>query len=236
MRLPQNYVHFHWSMFWELTIAFSNPSCPTLKFWFWLTSNFLKTRFFQKAHFKGPWKARSKGLANDESKSLLLISPGLLSEKVEVEEKSAQPQLFDQGHLQFYRNLFFEKIDIMHLWRALSTCLANMQSNVILLVLPGLHSEKIECELKKVPNPNFFAMAHLQFSQNSFFQKTDIMHYWRALSMGLANKQSNVILWFLLGLHSEKIECELKKKCPTPTFCHGSTQIFSKLIFSKNLY
>ena len=52
-------------------------------------------------------------------------------------------------------------------------------------------------------------MAHLQFSQNSFFQKTDIMHYWRALSMGLANKQSNVILLFLLGLHSEKIECEL---------------------------
>ena len=109
MRLPQNYVYFHWSMFWELTIAFSNPSCPTLKFWFWLTSNFLKTRFFQKAHFKGPWKARSKGLANDESKNLLLISPGFLSEKVEVEEKSAQPQLFDQGHLQFYRNLFFLK-------------------------------------------------------------------------------------------------------------------------------
>ena len=109
MRLPQNYVHFHWSMFWELTIAFSNPSCPTLKFWFWLTYNFLKTRFFQKAHFKGPWKARSKGLANDESKNLLLISPGLLSEKVEVEEKSAQPQLFDQGRLQFYRNLFFWK-------------------------------------------------------------------------------------------------------------------------------
>ena len=110
MRLLQNYVHFHWSMFWELTIAFSNPSCPTLKFWFWLTSNFLKTRFFQKAHFKGPWKARSKGLANDESKNLLLISPGLLSEKVEVEEKSAQPQLFDQGHLQFYRNLFLKKL------------------------------------------------------------------------------------------------------------------------------
>ena len=171
MRLPQNYVHFHWSMFWELTIAFSNPSCPTLKFWFWLTSNFLKTRFFQKAHFKGPWKARSKGLANDESKNLLLISPGLLSEKVEVEEKSAQPQLFDQGHLQFYRNLFFEKNDIMHLWRALSTCLANMQSNVILLVLPGLHSEKIECELKKVPNPNFLQWLTSNFLKTPFFKK-----------------------------------------------------------------
>ena len=53
--------------------------------------------------------------------------------------------------------------------------------------------------------------------------------------MSLANKQSNVILLFLLGLHSEKIECELKKKCPTPTFCHGSTPIFSKLIFFKKL-
>ena len=233
MSLAQNYVHFHWSMFWELTIAFSNPSCPTLKFWFWLTSNFLKTRFFQKAHFKGPWKARSKGLANEESKNLLLISPGLLSEKVEVEEKSAQPQLFDQGHLQFYRNLFFEKIDIMHLWRALSTCLANMQSNVILLVLPGLHSEKIECELKKVPNPNFFAMAHLQFSQNSFFQKTDIMHYWRALSMGLANKQSNVILLFLLGLHSEKIECELKKSAQPQLFAMAQLQFSQNSFFQK---
>ena len=136
-----------------------------------LTSNFLKTRFFQKAHFKDPWKARSKGLANDESKNLLLISPGLLSEKVEVEEKSAQPQLFDQGHLQFYRNLFFEKIDIMHLWRALSTCLANMQSNVILLVLPGLHSEKIECELKKVPNPNFLQWLTSNFLKTPFFKK-----------------------------------------------------------------
>ena len=88
----------------------------------------------------------------------------------------------------------------------------------------------------KSAQPQLFARAHLQFSQNSFFQKTDIMHYWRALSMGLANKQSSVILLFLLGLHSEKIECELKKKCPTPTFCHGSTPVFSKLIFSKNLY
>ena len=122
----------------------------------------------------------------------------------------------------------------MHLWRALSTCLANMQSNVILLVLPGLHSEKIECELKKVPNPNFLQWLTSNFLKTPFF-KIDIMHYWRALSMGLANKQSNVILLFLLGLHSEKIECELKKKCPTPTFCHGSTPIFSKLIFSKNL-
>ena len=51
-------------------------------------------------------------------------------------------------------------------------------------------------------------MAHLQFSQNSFFQKTDIMHYRRALSMGLANKQSNVILLFLPGLQSEKIDSE----------------------------
>ena len=37
-------------------------------------------------------------------------------------------------------------------------------------------------------------MAHLQFSQKSFFQKTDIMHHWRALSMGLADEQSNVFL------------------------------------------
>ena len=182
MRLPQNYVLFHWSMFWELTIAFSNPSCPTLNFWFWLTSNFLKTRFFQKAHFKGPWKARSKGLANDESKNLLLISPGLLSEKVEVEEKSAQPQLFDQGHLQFSQNSFFQKTDIMHYWRALSMGLANKQSKVILLFILGLHSEKIECELKKSAQPQLFAMAQLQFSQNSFFQKTYTRGHWKVPS------------------------------------------------------
>ena len=36
-------------------------------------------------------------------------------------------------------------------------------------------------------------MAHLQFSQKSFFQKTDIMHHWRALSMGLEDEQSNVL-------------------------------------------
>ena len=122
----------------------------------------------------------------------------------------------------------------MHLWRALSTCLANMQSNVILLVLPGLHSEKIECELKKSAQPQLFAMAHLQFSQNSFFQKNDIMHYWRALSMGLANKQSKVILLFLLGLHSEKIECELKK-VPNPNFLPWLNSNFLKFHFFKKL-
>ena len=61
---------------------------------------------------------------------------------------------------------------------------------------------------KFVVASQLFAMAHLQFSQNSFFQKTDIMHYRRALSMGLANKQSNVILLFLPGLQSEKIDSE----------------------------
>ena len=163
----------------------------------------------------------------------MLISPGLLSEKVEVEEKSAQPQLFDQGHLQFYRNLFFKKIDIMHLWRALSTCLANMQSNVILLVLPGLHSEKIECELKKVPNPNFLQWLTSNFLKTPFFQKTDIMHYWRALSMGLANRQSNVILLFLLGLHSEKIECELKKSAQPQLFAMAQLQFSQNSFFQK---
>ena len=51
-------------------------------------------------------------------------------------------------------------------------------------------------------------MAHLQFSQNPFFQKTDIMHHWRALSMGLASYQSDVILLVLPGLQFEKIDCE----------------------------
>ena len=111
----------------------------------------------------------------------------------------------------------------MHLWRALSTCLANMQSNVILLVLPGLHSEKIECELKKVPNPNFFQWLTSNFLKTPFF--TDFMHYWRALILGLANKQSNVILLFLLGLHSEKIECELKKSAQ-PQLCCFIRQIY----------
>ena len=108
-----------------------------------------------------------------------------------------------------------------------------MQSNVILLVLPGLHSEKIECELKKSAQPQLFAMAHLQFSQNSFFQKTDIMHYWRALSMGLANKQSNVILLFLLGLHSEKIECELKKSAQPQLFAMAQLQFSQNSFFQK---
>ena len=76
------------------------------------------------------------------------------------------------AHLQFSQKSFFQKNDIMHHWRALSMGLVNEQSNVILLVLPGLHSEKIECELKKSAQPQLFAMAHLQFSQNSFFQKS----------------------------------------------------------------
>ena len=83
-----------------------------------------------------------------------------------------QPQLPNLNFLtrvtsNFIEIFFFEKIDIMHLWRALSTCLANMQSNVILLFLLGLHSEKIESELKKSAQPQLFAMAQLQFSQNS---------------------------------------------------------------------
>ena len=49
--------------------------------------------------------------------------------------------------------------------------LANKQSNVILLFLKGLHSEKIECEFKKSAQPQLFAMAHLQFSENCFSQK-----------------------------------------------------------------
>ena len=120
----------------------------------------------------------------------------------------------------------------MHLWRALSTCLANMQSNVILLVLPGLHSEKIECELKKVPNPNFLQWLTSNFLKTPFF-KIDIMHYWRALSMGLANKQSNVILLFLLGLHSEKIECELKKSAQPQLFAMAQLQFSQKSFFQK---
>ena len=75
------------------------------------------------------------------------------------------------AHLQFSQNPFFQKTDIMHHWRALSMGLANIQSNVILLFLKGLHSEKIECELKKSAQPQLFAMAHLQFSENSFSQK-----------------------------------------------------------------
>ena len=134
---------------------------------------------------------------------------GFFLRKLKLKKKVPNLNFLTRVTSNFIEIFFFEKIDIMHLWRALSTCLANMQSNVILLVLPGLHSEKNDCELKKSAQPQLFAMAHLQFSQNSFFQKTDIMHYWRALSMGLANKQkqSNVILLFLLGLHSEKIEC-----------------------------
>ena len=78
-------------------------------------------------------------------------------------------------------------------------------------------------------------MAHLQFSQNSFFQKTDIMHYRRALSMGLANKQSNVILLFLPGLQSEKIDSEFKKKVPNPNFLPWLTSNFLKNPFFKKL-
>ena len=67
------------------------------------------------------------------------------------------------AHLQFSRNLFFQKIDIMHYWRALGMGLVNKQSNVILLVLPGLHSEKIECEFKNVHNPNFLPWLNSNF-------------------------------------------------------------------------
>ena len=64
--------------------------------------------------------------------------------------------------------------------------LANKQSNIKLLVLRGLHSEKIVCELKKSAQPQLFAMAHLQFSQNSFFQKSYTRGHWKATSKCLA--------------------------------------------------
>ena len=86
------------------------------------------------------------------------------------------------AHLQFSQNSFFQKTDIMHYWRALSMCLANKQSNVILWFLLGLHSEKIECELKKSAQPQLFAMAQLKFSQNSFFQKTYTRGHWKTPS------------------------------------------------------
>ena len=159
-------------MFWELTIAFSNPSCPTLKFWFWLTSKFLKTRFFQKAHLKGPWKARSKGLANEESKNLLLISPGLLSEKVEVEEKSAQPQLFDQGHLQFYRNLFFWK---NWYYASLESAKHVLSEYAIKCYFAGFtrasFRENWMWIKKKVPNPNLLQWLTSNFLKTPFFKK-----------------------------------------------------------------
>ena len=53
--------------------------------------------------------------------------------------------------------------------------------------------------------------------------------------MGLANKQSNVILLFLLGLHSEKIECELKKKVPSSNFLPWLNSYFLKTHFFKKL-
>ena len=53
--------------------------------------------------------------------------------------------------------------------------------------------------------------------------------------MGLANKQSNIILLFLLGLHSEKIECELKKKVPNPNFLPWLNSNFLKTHFFKKL-
>ena len=47
--------------------------------------------------------------------------------------------------------------------------LANNQSNVILLVLPGLQPEISECEFwKKVPNPNFCHGSHPIFSKILF--------------------------------------------------------------------
>ena len=75
------------------------------------------------------------------------------------------------AHLQFSQNLFYQKIDIMHHWRALGMGLVNKQSYVILLALPGLHSEKIECEFKKVPNPNFLPWLTFNFLKISFFKK-----------------------------------------------------------------
>ena len=74
------------------------------------------------------------------------------------------------AHLQFSQNLFFQKIDIMHHWRALGMGLVNKQSNVILLVLPGLHSEKIECEFEKVTNPNFLPWLISNFLKTPFFK------------------------------------------------------------------
>ena len=78
-------------------------------------------------------------------------------------------------------------------------------------------------------------MAHLQFSQNLFFQKTDIMHHWRVLSMGLASNQSNVIMLVLPGLQSEKIDSEFYKKVPNPNFLPWLTSNFLKNPFFKKL-
>ena len=71
--------------------------------------------------------------------------------------------------------------------------LANKQSNVILLFVKGLHSEKIECELKKSAQPQLFAMAHLQFSQNSFLQKAYIRGRWKAPSKCFATNYSKML-------------------------------------------
>ena len=83
------------------------------------------------------------------------------------------------AHLQFSQNHFFQKIDIMHHWRALGMGLVNKQSNVILLVLPGFIPRKLNVNLKSA-QPQLFAMAHLQFSQNSFF--------WKNLKLGVIGK------------------------------------------------
>ena len=50
--------------------------------------------------------------------------------------------------------------------------LANNQSNVILLVLPGLNTRKLIVNFKKeVPNPNFLPWLTSNFLKNPFFKK-----------------------------------------------------------------
>ena len=156
---------------------------PNLNFLTRVTSNFIEIFFFWKNWYYASLESAKHVLSEYAIKCYFAgFTRASFRENWMWIEKSAQPQLFAMAHLQFSQNSFFQKTDIMHYWRALSMGLANKQSNVILLFLLGLHSEKIECELKKSAQPQLFAMAQLQFSQISFFQKTYTRGHWKAPS------------------------------------------------------
>ena len=145
---------------------------PNLNFLTRVTSNFIEIFFFWKNWYYASLESAKHVLSEYAIKCYFAgFTRASFRENWMWIKKSAQPQLFAMAHLQFSQNSFFQKTDIMHYWRALSMGLVNKQSNVLLLVLPGLHSEKIECEFKKVPNPNFLPWFNSNFLKFHFFKK-----------------------------------------------------------------
>ena len=159
-------------MFWELTIAFSNPSCPTLKFWFWLTSNFLKTRFYQKAHFKGPWKAPKKqGFSEWRIEKSIADFTRASFWECWSWRKKCPTSTFWPGSPPILSKSFFWK---NWYYASLESAKHVLSEYAIKCYFAGFTRASFRENwmwIKKVPNPNFLQWLTSNFLKTPFFKK-----------------------------------------------------------------